>query len=264
MFKLKGYISRIFWLSFFVIFFFQSLVLFASSQNVIDEMGFLSEKEIVYLQSEIEEIQDNFLMDVVIVITDDTEGKTSMVFADDYFDYNGFGIGNDHDGILLLVNMDARELWISTTGSQTINQYESSIDVMIDQITPYLSNGQYYEAGLELIRNIESIEENGNMPVVQKTFLTKVGDMVKSPIPYIAGILLASIATGIITLSSKGKVTVTNRTYEAPGSFKLERQTDRFIRENIHRVKIETKSSSGGGSHTGSSGRSHGGGGGRF
>ncbi len=57
---------------------------------------------------------------------------------------------------------------ISTTGQQTINQYESSIDVMIDQITPYLSNGQYYEAGLELIRNIETIEDKGTMPVVKK------------------------------------------------------------------------------------------------
>ena len=262
MVKIKSYLICLLFLSAF-----QSSVLLASSNNVIDEMGFLSQNEINDLQAEIESIQDTYLMDVVIVITDDTQGKSSMEFADDYFDYNDFGIGAEYDGLLLLVNMNARELWISTTGSQTIDQYAGAIDSMIDRISPFLSDGAYYEAGMEFVRQINSIETNltqNSSSAIQKTFLMKVVDMIKSPFPYIAGILIAAIATIAITLSSKGKVTVTNRTYETPGSFKLERQTDRFIRESVHRVKIENKSSSGGGSHMGSSGRSHGGGGGHF
>ena len=32
-------------------------------------------------------------------------GKTATKYADDYFDYNGYGLGNEKDGILLLISM---------------------------------------------------------------------------------------------------------------------------------------------------------------
>lgn len=263
-------------------------VLYANTQNVIDDMGYLSEDEQASLQATIETIQTQYLMDAVIVITDDTQGKSSMEFADDFFDYNGYGIGEEYDGILLLVNMGARELWISTTGSHTINQYSHLTNSMVNSVSPYLSDSEYYEAGMEFLNLIIGIEnevptssqnyssqddyaydysdDTSSVQYREETVSTRVEDMVTSPWPYLGAIIIASVITGVITGASKGSVTITNRTYEKPGSFSLTRQTDRFIRENTTRVKIETKSSSssGGGTHTGSSGRSHGGSGGSF
>ena len=40
-----------------------------------------------------------------------------MEFADDYYDYNGFGYdGTDKDGCLLLISMADRDWWVSTRG----------------------------------------------------------------------------------------------------------------------------------------------------
>ena len=41
-------------------------------------------------------------------------GKTAEAYADDYYDYNGYGYGENDDGLLLLVSMGERE-WAITT-----------------------------------------------------------------------------------------------------------------------------------------------------
>ena len=93
-----------------------AIALAYSSDNVNDELNYLSENEIIEIQSEIEHVVNTHGLDIAIVITDDTDGKSSRSFADDYYDSHGFGIGNDASGLLLLINMDIREVWISTTG----------------------------------------------------------------------------------------------------------------------------------------------------
>ena len=65
----------------------------------------------------IDEAVMQYDMDIVIVITDDVKGKSSMDFADDFYDDNGYGIGFDSSGLLFLVNMEDREVWISTAGT---------------------------------------------------------------------------------------------------------------------------------------------------
>jgi len=238
----------------------QGISVVADTDNVIDQPGFLNESEELELQGIIGDIEDEYNMEPVIVIVNATEGKSSMEFADDYFDYNGYGSGEEYNGILLLINMEARELWISTTGKTIISKYNLLTQTMVDRITPHLTNGDYYEACQEYLTLVGNVESSGKLDPFGKRILS----MMKSPIPYIVSLVIALIATGIITFSSKGKVTTTSRTYESANSFKLTNQLDRFEREFITKRKIETKSGGGGGSHTGSSGRSHGGSGGGF
>ena len=95
-----------------------------SSDNVIDTLNYLTQEEVNSLQSTIEEIQDSKNLDLVVVITDNVEGKTSRDYADDYYDYNGYGLDSSYSGALLLVNMYDRETWISTTGR--------AIDILTD------------------------------------------------------------------------------------------------------------------------------------
>jgi uncharacterized protein len=61
----------------------------ASTQNVKDYMNYLSQGEVDELQDEINRIKNTCGLEAVIVITDKTDGKSSMEYADDYYDYNG-------------------------------------------------------------------------------------------------------------------------------------------------------------------------------
>ena len=90
------------------------------------------------LEAEIAELRERWTIDVVIVTTDDAHGKSSMEYADDFFDYNGFGYDKPMgDGVLFLIDMDNRQIWISTCGKAIIYFTDSRIDEALDDIIEY-------------------------------------------------------------------------------------------------------------------------------
>ena len=262
----------------------------ASSENVIDQLAYLSTDDSNQIQLAIDDAVTTYNLDIVIVITDYTEGKSSRDFADDYYDYNGFGIGPDASGLLMLINMDEHELWISTTGDAVAVYTDDRITNILDVVAPYLSDGNYYQASMAFVRQVELYAAMGppkgnepggvdpnypggadpnypNEPVPAPTYWEKVLRNMASPLVYLIGIVLAVVGVLIASAGNKGKVTISNRTYEEGGSFQLVDQRDDFINQTVTRVRIpKNDTSSGGGSsvHRGSSGRSHGGGGRKF
>lgn len=251
--------------------------------NVVDNLGYLSDGEISELQLRIDEIKSTYNLDTVIVITDNTDGKSSMAYADDYYDYNDYGLDDEYSGLLMLINMqdredrEVREIRISTTGRAIDIYTDNRISSMVDRVTSPLSNGNYFNACnkfLEDVINYANVgvpynqyreERDPNLNYNNLTYLQKVSRMLTYWPVYIIPLIISIAATLIITYSSKGKVTTTSRTYEEGGSFVLSQNTDQYIRETTTRTKIQTQSSGGRSStHSGSSGRSHGGGGGKF
>ncbi|MDR1560450.1 MAG: TPM domain-containing protein, partial [Clostridiales bacterium] len=61
------------------------------NERVYDGAGLLSAEQIGELKSAINNIIDEYNFDVVIVTVNSLDGKTPEAYADDYFDYNGFG-----------------------------------------------------------------------------------------------------------------------------------------------------------------------------
>ena len=123
----------------------------ADLPRVVDEADLLSDSEEKELAGKIEDLTDKYDFDIVIVTADTINGETPMAYADDYYDYNGYGAGADNDGILLLLSMEDRDWWISTTGYGIDAFTDYGIDVIGDEIVPDLSNGDYYSAFTEFI-----------------------------------------------------------------------------------------------------------------
>lgn len=258
----------------------------ASNKNIKDDLGFLTAEELSLVQAEIDKAVIEHKLDIVIVFTDDTEGKSSRDFADDYYDYNGYGVGSDASGLLMLVNMGERELWISTTGEAISIFTDNRINDVLDIVAPYLSEENYYQAAIEFINQVkyfaaigaptpgipgnkEEIPYYPDNSSSSDTYWEKVLHNMTSPAVYLVGIILALVGTAIASSGNKGRVTIDNRTYELGGSFQLIDKRDDFINQTVTRTRIpknNTSSSGGGGSsiHRGSSGRSHGGGGRKF
>ena len=55
------------------------------------------------LEEEITRVSARYGQDIVVLYADLDANKTPMEMADDYFDYNGYGIGAERSGVLLLV-----------------------------------------------------------------------------------------------------------------------------------------------------------------
>lgn len=72
--------------------------------KLYDQAILFSQQEQNLLEIEANRISDEFQMDIVIVTTNDTNNKSARDYADDFYDENNVGIGNDHDGIMFLID----------------------------------------------------------------------------------------------------------------------------------------------------------------
>ena len=79
---------------------------------VVDDANLLSSQEETKLRIDLENFKNEYNMDAVIVTSNNLNGKSQQDYADDYFDYNGYGVGKEKSGLLLLIDMENRNIWI--------------------------------------------------------------------------------------------------------------------------------------------------------
>lgn len=248
--------------------------------RLVDDADLLTAEEEANVEAMLDEISERQQFDVAVVTTDSLDGKSAQDFADDYYDYNGYGMGENYDGAMLVVSMSEREWHITTCGYGMVAIPEYEIDSIADQFVSYLSYGEYEAAFLTFAEccdeyvsyaNEEDIvydpsDYEASMEVdtrgnIRQTLATLFGALV-------AGFLLAFLPMSVMkkemkTVNWKAEA----RDYMVPGSRHLSVNRDRFLYHTVNRTpkpKDTSHHSGGGGGHISSSGRSHGGGGGRF
>lgn len=232
-----------------------ALPVLAQQPRVVDNAGLLTEAEVQSLTEDLDALSTQWSMDFVIVTTDDLEGKTATAYADDFFDYNGYGVGEDHSGILLLVSMADRDWAISTCGEaiDTFSDYDQ--EVIMDAVLPYLSEGEYYAAFSEFAAQCGEISEqnvdDGSFPFF--TYLI---------VALVIGFIVALIATGVMKGKLKSvRAQVAANNYMKQGSLQVTESRDIFLYRNVIRTAKPKETST---THTSSSGRTHGGSSGKF
>lgn len=235
----------------------------AASPLLTDEAGLLSSSEAAALEQKLTQISTRQGMDIVIVTVDSTDGEDPMDFADDWFDYNDYR----EDGILLLVSMEDRDWWISTTGYGITAVTDAGLDYMSDQFLPYLSDGDYaqaFSAFADLCDEFITQANTGdpydyhNLP---KAPFKSGRNLI---IALVIGFVVALIATGSMKRKLKSvQQQVKADDYVTPGSLQLTNSRDLFLYTHVDR-REKPQSSGGSSTHTSSSGTSHGGGGGKF
>ena len=245
---------------------------------MVDNASLLTGDEAQELNDKLAEISARQACDVVIVTVNGLGGKTPMDFADDYYDYNGYGQGPGSDGILFLVSMEERDWWFTTTGYGITAFTDYGQEQLFDAISSDLSGGYYYDAFdgfAEKCDELLTLAHNGtplDVGSVKSPFYNAMhnnGGVIGIVLALVLGLLIAFIPMGKLKAQINNvKWQKTAGNYTKPGSMVLTQNYDHFLYANTTRRVIETESSSGsrGGSstHTSSSGRSHGGSGGKF
>jgi len=252
---------------------FLSASLFARSR-VTDNAGLLSGEEAAGLESLTADIASRYGFDLVIVTERDIGGAEPMAYADDFFDYNGYGLGQDRDGCLFLLVTGSRDYWFSTSGqrgkkilnsSGALNKLESSVvgrlrdGDMAGAFRAFTGNWEEFLALAAKGRNYNFFYEWNAVLVICAWVLALV----------IACLIVASWKRKMNTVLLPRKEA---DSYLVSGSLAFTQQQERFLYSTVTRAPRPKSSSSsfsggrggGGGSHTSSSGRSHGGGGGKY
>ena len=209
-------------------------------------------------------------MEVVVAAFETIGDYTPMEYADDFYDYNGYGYGENRDGLILIIVMDTSDWWISTRGSAIPTFTDAGIDYIGEQIVPYLSDGDYYGAFSRFAEQCVAYIDQANAGDPYDTH-----NLPKDPFNAVTALVIAVVIGFIIgkiyTGSLKGQLKTVQAqraaaNYVKNGSLNVTNSRDFFLYRNVSKVARETSSSRSGGSstHTSSSGTSHGGGGGKF
>ena len=264
----------------------------AAENRVFDDAKLFSADEITQLNEKIETLTSEFNQDFVVVTTDDAQGATAQEYADDYYDEHGFGIGESKSGVLFLIDMDNREVYISTCGEMIDYLTDARINAMLDNAVSHLKQKEYYAAADDFLSIAQTylmagIPDNQyRQDISDPDYPMEEIDIVpqENSSPVVAVIFVAIIALvvgGICCGSIAAKYNMSFSAYQYPFRQKSQVQficiEDRFRNQTLTHHHIDPPDSrghhgggyhgGGGGlssTHTSSSGTTHGGGGASF
>lgn len=263
--------------------------------RVFDQAGLFSETEIIQLEEKIAQCRKSTKMDVVIVSAYTDGERSAEEYADDYYDYGGFGVGKKASGVLLLYYMDGPgqpggECYISTAGTMINMLTDERIESILDDVYGNLGNRDFAGATECFLEDVKVYVKEG-VESGQYTYDRDTGEIVRyhsirlyevAIAMVIAGILAGSVCLDIkkryAMKQSSREVSNSLQAYRADCAFHFSVAGDKMINKYVRSMPIPRNTSSGSGGrghsgsssagrstiHTSSSGRSHGGGGRRF
>lgn len=263
--------------------------------RIFDQAGLFSETEIIQLEEKIAQCRKSTKMDVVIVSAYADGERSAEEYADDYYDYGGFGVGKKASGVLLLYYMDGPgqpggECYISTAGTMINMLTDERIESILDDVYGDLGNRDFAGAAEHFLEDVKAYVKEG-VESGQYTYDRDTGEIVRyhsirlyevAIAMVIAGILAGSVCLDIkkryAMKQSSREVSNSLQAYRADCAFHFSVAGDKMVNKYVRSVPIPRNTSSGDGGrghsgsssagrstiHTSSSGSSHGGGGRRF
>lgn len=247
-----------------------ALPVFAAFDNppIVDNAGYLSQTEFAELSEALEQVRDKYDFEVAIYTEWDLSAGSAQAAADDIYDYNGYGAGENDDGILFYIARNQRQYHFTTyaDGSRVFN--DDGLIYLEGKVLPYLKNDDYYGACKAYIQTADELLEMANEGTPYHEAERDWG-YIFTVVALCLGIppVIALVAMGLQL--RKMKTAVKNDyavNYMKPGSFQVTESRDLFLYSTITKTERPKEDSDSGHStmHTSSSGRSHGGRGGGF
>ena len=234
-----------------------------AEEKIYDFADLYTDSEEKDLYNEVNSYIQSYNMDLVIVTINSNNKSSPQEYADDFYDYNDFGISSNRDGILFLIDMQNREIYMSTTGTAIEMYNDYRINEALDSVYTYMSDEDYYEGTSNYIDIIKDYAASG---YPNNSTISNKGDRPSIVTTMIVSLIITIIIMGI--LISKNKMVrkaTTAEEYLNKESVNIKNISDILVSSNTTKQKIEHNTSSGGSStHHSSSGGSHGGGGHRF
>ena len=250
----------------------------AQTENVYDLADLLTTEEEEKLQSNAEEFSESWSMNFLVVTTNDTDGKSTVAYADDFYDEK-YPDSTEEDGILYLIDMDHRQIYVSTCGSAIRYLTDDRIDRILDAAYEEVADGDYFGTFEAFFKETEKYLKKG-IPSNQYNYDIETGERdyyeaQKPPKKVTLGEFLIALVLGlaaaggtVAAITAKYQLKFEDFHYDAytDSEIDLKEKEDRLINTFVtHRRIPKDQGNGGGGSrssvHTSSSGRSHGGGG---
>jgi len=239
-------------------------------ENIIDNVGLLNQQEKASLTELIASAASIYNFDLVIVTEKNIGAYSPMEYADNFFDNNGYGLGQNKDGVLFLLVTDSHDYWFSTSGRGIKILNSTAGDKLENSVVKSLKEGNFYGAFNAFLVDwneflaLDAVGRNYNF--FQRWNIVLV---------LIAWVIAFAIGLIVVQIWKSGMNTALAQTHAAayvvPGSLAFKEKKDSFLYSTVNKTRRQTQgqgiSSSGRGISAGGfsgGGNRHGGRGGKF
>lgn len=259
----------------------------SNETRVFDDAGLFTADQKGEFEATIQSMKKEMNMDVVIATADDAGGKTAKDYAENFYIERNFGLGSDHRGVLFLMDMDNREVYILPVGKMNRFLTDKRWNAILDDAYKEISQGNYAACARTYLDGVMKYYREG-IPGGQYNYDADTGKIsVHHSIQWyeaalavlMAAAAAAAVCGGVISQYSmrKERVRAGNSlmAYRADCEFHYSRQNDNLVNTSVTHVIIPrntggSNGSAGGMSSAGrstthtNSGRTMGGGGRKF
>lgn len=238
----------------------------SEEERVFDLVGLFTQEEKKGLEQEIRGMIREMKMDVSILTTDQAAGKTAKGVAEDFYIEKELGQGKDYSGVLFLIDMDNRELYIAPVGEMNRYLTDERQDRILDQAYEYITSQDYEGCSRSFLSGVKQYytmgvpegqynydEETGKVSIYKKRSLKWYEVLTALAVALgAAGFGCKAVAGQYSMKRQKKEADNSLMAYRAGCQFRYTAKTDRLLNTSVSHVIIPRNQ--GGGSSSGSGG----------
>lgn len=261
-------------------------------QHVYDEAGLLSSSEIEELEGLCIKYGEKAGIEIIILTHDDSSAPYAETYIENFEDKLPVG-----DRVYLLVDMYNRDVFMEGYGKAETYIHSKRIDVILDEIVPELSDGNFYNAFVTYIEKSAAYMEDDselnydhdytvgrpqskdpNAAYYDETwseeYNTAENPLSSVWLQLIISFIIGAVVVGIMAYNSGGRMTTGADSYIDSTKSGLIGRQDMYLRTHVTKVRKPQNNNTSGGSGgfnaggfrggTSSGGRSHSSGGRKF
>lgn len=243
--------------------------------NVVDTAGLLTSDQQAALMDRAQALSEEYDLGIYIIAVQDYGRYSKKSAIEDafleIFDQYHLGRGEDRAAASFFISMDSREFVFDFNADRADYAFTpAGRDSLEDRVLPFLRENDWYGAFNEYLNVCEEYlaAARGGAPVGDGESSRYDEEGGFSILFFLPGVFAAAVTAVVLAapMRSVGQKSQADD-YIVPGSMRLTRQSDRFLRRTVTRTprpKQTSSSSSSGGSNTSYSSGSHSGRSGKF
>ncbi len=135
-----------------------------AAPRVVDAADIFTDEEEADMEARLGEIRAELGKDIVVFTDVSSYGLGHAVYSADFYDFNGYGIGDEFEGACLFICMEPgdRGFWTCCTGPETRELFtEIYANQLDDRLYDYMAAGDYGDGAADWIENFRNLYRTG-------------------------------------------------------------------------------------------------------
>lgn len=129
--------------------------------RVFDYAGLFDAQETARLEEKTMEFREEMKVEAVVLTVADANGQSAQYEADQFYFDHGFSQSFHENGVVVLIDLDNRELYLGTYGSMIRILTDERIEDILDDMYDAASQGRYGESAMAGLDGVQKYFEKG-------------------------------------------------------------------------------------------------------